>query len=62
MLRYLSWRRISTINQTAVVNVDAGRRFFVGGGRANAPQAAAEMGWNAVTALEARKVRGLQDA
>jgi hypothetical protein len=47
MLRYLSWRRTSTINQTAIVNVDAGRRFFVGGGRANAPQAAAEMGGDA---------------
>jgi hypothetical protein len=31
-------------------------------GRANAPQATVAGGWNAVTALEARKVRGLQDA
>jgi hypothetical protein len=30
--------------------------------RAKAAQASVAWGWNAVTALEARKVRGLQDA
>jgi hypothetical protein len=51
MLRYLFWRRISTINQTAIVNVDAGRRFFCGRSRAKAAQSPVDWGWNAVTAL-----------